>query len=253
MNGFIAAMLSHYQRLWGISGAAGEIGVHWADYFLPIAVTCRQNELLWVLDVFEQQEKNIDKSGLGDYNIFMSRCSTLGLNESNLLVSKMASTEMTPERLCTLVPQRFRFLSIDGGHSRDTVYSDLVFAECQLADGGIAAMDDYSHAYWPGVHEGVVSYFDAHKDSRLAPFLLANNKLYITTKTHHLRWLGAMIHEEFWGVACLSQPFCIEAPGKNGGNFAKFQLAGYGIAVAEHRSFNLTVAHAKWIAWLNDI
>jgi hypothetical protein len=75
MNGFIVAMLSHYQRQWGIHGAAGEIGVHWADYFLPIAITAREDELLWVLDVFEQQEKNIDKSGNGDYNIFMSRYS----------------------------------------------------------------------------------------------------------------------------------------------------------------------------------
>ncbi|KAG1673222.1 hypothetical protein FOA52_013102 [Chlamydomonas sp. UWO 241] len=253
MNGFIVAMLSHYQRLWGISGAAGEIGVHWADYFIPIAITARQDELLWVLDVFEQQEKNVDRSGQGDYNIFMSRCSTLSLHEGNLLVSKMASTEMTTGRLCVLVPQRFRFLSIDGGHSRGTVYSDLAFAECQLADGGIAAVDDYSHAYWPGVHEGVVSYFNDHPDSRLAPFLLANNKLYITTKTHHLRWLHAMTHEEFWDTGCLSRPFCIEAPGKNGGNFAKFQLAGSGIAVAEHRHFNLTVAHQKWSAWLDAI
>jgi hypothetical protein len=76
-----------------------------------------------------------------------------------------------------LTAQRFRFLSIDGGHSRDTVYSDLTFAECQLADGGIASMDDYSHAYWPGVHEGITTYFNHHPDSRLAPFLLAHNKV----------------------------------------------------------------------------
>lgn len=253
MNGFIVAMLTHYHRTWGISGAVGEIGVHWADYFLPIAITARTDELLWVLDVFEQQEKNVDNSGLGDYNIFMSRVGTLGLDETNLLVSKMASTEMAPGRLCQLVPQRFRFLSVDGGHNHDIVYSDLKFAECQLADGGIASMDDYSHAYWPGVHEGVVRYFNDHPESRLAPFLLAHNKLYITTKTHHARWLDTMVREEFWEMGCLSQPFCIEAPGKNGGNLAKFQLAGYGIAVAERRSFNLTMAHQKWSEWLNVI
>lgn len=52
--------------------------------------------------------------------------------------------------------------------------------------------DDYSNMFWPGVLEGVSAYFDRYGSvSRLAPFMLHGNKLYITTKTHHARYCGA--------------------------------------------------------------
>lgn len=98
-----------------------------------------------------------------------------------------------------------------------------------------------------GVHEGVIQYFSAHGDStRLAPFFLGANKLYVTTKSFHARMLQAMVEDPIWRDACTSQPFCIEAPGVNGGNLAKFQLTGWGIAVTEHRAFDEGKVLAYW-------
>lgn len=104
-----------------------------------------------------------------------------------------------------------------------------------------------------GVHEGVIQYFAAHGDStRLAPFFLGANKLYVTTKSFHAKMLQAMINEPIWRDACNTQPFCIEAPGVNGGTLAKFQLAGWGIAVTEHRAFDDGKVLAYWKSLLSS-
>lgn len=51
--------------------------------------------------------------------------------------------------------QRFRFVHIDGGHSAEQVHFDLSLVEPHVLDGAVIAVDDYGHADWPGVTEGV--------------------------------------------------------------------------------------------------
>lgn len=89
--------------------------------------------------------------------------------------------------------------------------------------------------------------------SRLAPFFMHGNKLYITTKTHHKQYLDAVTSMKFWDAACESDVYvhegkriCIEAPGVNTGNEFKFKLGGHAIAVAEFRTFNAEKAKALW-------
>eukprot|EP00955_Chlamydomonas_euryale_P067076 359736-Chlamydomonas_euryale.AAC.4 len=78
MPGFTANLLSEYQRKWGISGAVGEIGVHHGAFFLSMALTAHKDEPLFALDIFDLQEKNIDRSGQGNLIIFLDNVKTLG-------------------------------------------------------------------------------------------------------------------------------------------------------------------------------
>lgn len=104
--------------------------MHHGAYFLSLALTARKDEQLWALDIFEQQGKNVDDSGKGDFGIFSENVKAIGIDAKDMLVTKKASTEFSVSDLCDFVPQRFRFLSIDGGHTREIVYNDLKFAEC---------------------------------------------------------------------------------------------------------------------------
>lgn len=104
--------------------------MHHGAYFLSLALTARRDEQLWALDIFEEQGKNVDHSGKGDFGIFSENVKAIGIDAKDILVTKKASTEFNVSDLCDFVPQRFRFLSIDGGHTREIVYNDLKFAEC---------------------------------------------------------------------------------------------------------------------------
>eukprot|EP00955_Chlamydomonas_euryale_P067075 359736-Chlamydomonas_euryale.AAC.3 len=164
---------------------------------------------------------------------------------------------MSVSEMCSTVTAPFRFLSIDGGHTKEVVFSDMRFAECHLEDGGIVAMDDVSHVYWLGVVEGISRYFAAHPRSRLAPFLMIANKMYITTRSHHAKFLKAMVDEPIWDDACVlpnGVGWCISAPGKNNGTWGSGDMtfADWGIAVAEHRQFDEAKLTKKWMEILHD-
>ncbi|KAG2439997.1 hypothetical protein HXX76_004114 [Chlamydomonas incerta] len=251
-SSWATALLSSIQRAAGVYGAAGEIGVHHGYFWMSVALTARVGEKLFALDLFERnQDKNVDASGGGNMGIFKHNARTLGFPEQDIVIVEGMSSSITPGQLCSKIGYGFRFLSIDGGHTKEILLNDMKFAECCLQDGGIAALDDYSNAFWPGVHEGIVSYFDRHgAASRLAPFLLHANKLYVTTRSHHKRYLDAVTSQPFWRNACRSTVggagVCIEAPGVNGGNLWKFQLGGHALAVAEFREFDQAQALTLW-------
>ena len=49
------------------------------------------------------------------------------------------------------VASRFRFVHVDGGHSFEECYSDLVRVTPHVISGGVIAVDDYDHPDWPEV------------------------------------------------------------------------------------------------------
>ena len=50
----------------GIAGHVAEIGVHHGRSFILLALLARAGEKAVAIDVFEQQELNVDRSGRGD-------------------------------------------------------------------------------------------------------------------------------------------------------------------------------------------
>ena len=70
-----------------------------------------------------------------------------------------------------------RLMSIDGGHTEECVLNDLRLADAALAGAGVAVIDDYFNAEWPGVSTGV-AHFLVQGEGKLRPFAISPNKLY---------------------------------------------------------------------------
>ena len=73
LNQYSAAFiadLSMLQAASGITGAVGEIGVHMGRLFILLKLTAMPTERSFAIDVFGDQHKNEDHSGLGDREHF---------------------------------------------------------------------------------------------------------------------------------------------------------------------------------------
>lgn len=180
--GALTAMyvLMRAQEEFGVTGHIGEIGVHHGRYFLAMAALSRSSERLVAIDIFEDQHLNIDKSGLGDRGQFLANVASHGPADAarRLSVVKADSTKMRPAQLRDAALGRYRFFSVDGGHTVHHVMNDIALAEATLADGGIVSVDDFFNADWPGIAEGLVRYATEVKTS-LVPLFYGDNKLYL--------------------------------------------------------------------------
>ncbi len=159
----------------GLRGDVCEIGVHHGKLFLILANATVADEHAVAVDVFDDQDKNIDKSGCGNRLIF----------EQNLaLHAPAAAVEIVQESSLDLarhgfLSRRFRFISIDGGHTASTVANDLQLAERTLIKGGIVALDDILSSHWTGVLTGLSVH--VARGGTLVPCALLPNKLLLTT------------------------------------------------------------------------
>mmetsp|Transcript_23961 Transcript_23961/g.66555 ORF Transcript_23961/g.66555 Transcript_23961/m.66555 type:complete len:438 (-) Transcript_23961:452-1765(-) len=235
--GYAAALLTAEQHRLGIFGAAGEVGVHHGLFFLAIALFAdRDRERLFAIDVFEDQGKNVDRSGKGDFEKFSENLAKFGLQPvvvqtgrrpnvetssrrddvptsslntkpaevaADLLVRpvatfRSASNEVHPAHLCDALSSPIRMASIDGGHTGNITYHDLTLFNCALAEGGILWIDDFSHSYWPGVQDGTSRFFHLHPNNRLAPFALISNKLGVTTASHQQAFYDVVASDRSW-------------------------------------------------------
>jgi len=88
------------------------------------------------------------------------------------------STKMTPEILNGhLGGSKAGFVSIDGAHTPDAVYSDLILCETVLAPWGIVSIDDFLNPMAIGVTDGALRFWYQAK-TNLVPFCYCRNKLF---------------------------------------------------------------------------
>ncbi len=173
-----AAMLAHLllrQVRRGVRGDVCEIGVHHGKLFIVLANATVPGEASVAVDVFDQQEKNVDQSGRGDRAMFERNVAAYAPGVALQVIQDSSLDLHRPDFLC----RRFRFVSIDGGHTAQATENDLWLAEKTLLDGGLAALDDILSANWTGVLTGLVNYKAA--GGRLAPCALVPNKLILAT------------------------------------------------------------------------
>ncbi len=82
-----------------------------------------------------------------------------------------------------------RLFSIDGGHHIEHVINDLSIAQELLCPRGIVLLDDFFGPLWPTVTEGFFEYMK-RRNARLAPLLVFQNKLFLTTYSEQPAMLG---------------------------------------------------------------
>lgn len=150
-----------------------EIGVEFGGTALLIAQYLRENETLHLVDLKKTER-------------FAESFERLDPNLQNGI--KFWECSSRSDELSSLDHQKFRYIHIDGGHSKQDVHDDAQRFAHQLTDFGICVFDDFFEIRWPGVTEAVLENLS---DSSIAPFLLVDRKLYCTRKENHADLLAA--------------------------------------------------------------
>ncbi|MGO9436329.1 MAG: class I SAM-dependent methyltransferase [Terracidiphilus sp.] len=168
-------LLSEAQRHTGLSGGAAEIGVHHGKLFILLYLLGEQDEAAVAVDLFSQQELNLDRSGEGDLERF-KRNLERHADTARLVVHEGDSKRLAGPRLIELGRGPLRLISIDGGHTSEITAHDLATAEEALAEGGIVILDDCFKEMWPGVSDGVHRFFSQPRS--IQPFAIGSNKTF---------------------------------------------------------------------------
>jgi Methyltransferase domain len=166
--------LAEAQQAWDIKGNVLEIGVHEGKLFILLSLFTREGEKAVAVDLFADQARNIDASGRGDLEKFEKNVKQHA-DYNRVVIHAGDSTELSSSTLIGLGGGRFRFISVDGGHSPEITAHDLATADGALAPGGVIILDDCFNEFWPGVADGVHDYF-CNKQRAVVPFATGGNK-----------------------------------------------------------------------------
>ena len=176
LDGTIIATLGGCQSADGVTGSVGEIGVHHGRLFILLGLMLQAGERAFAIDLFEDQEANIDASGFGDKAAFLRNLQRFGVDQGRVDILTGNSMEVTWSAIQDRVGMPARLFSVDGGHTAEITENDLLIAEAGLADGGVIILDDYFNPEFPAVSEGTCR-FMTRCAGRISPVVLGDNKL----------------------------------------------------------------------------
>jgi hypothetical protein len=183
--------IDHLQKASNICGNVVEIGVHHGKYFIVLKNLCAPNERAIAVDVFEDQHLNVDGSGLGNRVMFENNIATYTDGE-RISIIQNDSTLLRKSSL--IIEGNVRIFSIDGSHTADHTFSDLMLAADTLAEGGVIILDDLYSPHWPGVQEGFHRFMSS-MHTRFSAVSIGDNKLYLCFKADHERYLRFFTEE----------------------------------------------------------
>ncbi len=172
----VIACLAVSQVESGLRGGIGEVGIHHGKLFLLLFLSLQDDERAFAVDVFEQQQFNVDSSGLGDREIFLRNFSAVGGSEEQLSIFEADSCSVAADTLRSTTGQ-LRLMSVDGGHTEEITHNDLGLAEELLLDDGILILDDLFNERWPAVAAGAYRFL-LEQGRELRPFAISPNKTY---------------------------------------------------------------------------
>jgi hypothetical protein len=176
----VLEIINDFQQKNKISGSMCEIGVHYGQFFIAMALLAKDNELCLGIDCFEKQEFNVDKSGYGDINIFKRNLSSYNVLRKTKIISAN-SLEVKSKDILSKLECPTRIFHVDGGHTVLHILNDLSLVERCCAHAGVVIVDDFFHPQWPGVTEGISRYFSQIAyNPILFPFAYGNGKLYLS-------------------------------------------------------------------------
>jgi len=182
VDGEIIYSILKFQNDEKIRGSTAEIGLHHGKLFVALAMCLNNNEKAYGIDIFDKQEFNLDKSGNGSLSKFKKNLGIFNIPFEVVVIDNRQSEIINKLDILEKVG-RIRFFSIDGGHWKDVVTSDLFLAENTIADGGVIALDDFLRSEWPDVSLGYFSWLN-ETNSNIVPFAIGFNKLYLCEKSY---------------------------------------------------------------------
>jgi hypothetical protein len=191
----VLEVLDAAQRARQVSGAVAEIGVHHGRLFIGLHLLQRGSGTSVAIDLFGDQELNIDNSGHGNLEKFTENVA-MWSSMDGIVLHEGDSTKLAADVLLEKAGGPIRFFSVDGGHTEEIVYSDMWLAEETLADGGIVIADDVFNQQWPGVAVGTLKYLD--DGAKLVPFAIGFNKT-LFTQPEYADYYRAELRSAFTG------------------------------------------------------
>jgi hypothetical protein len=173
-----------------VDGGIGEIGIHHGKQFIALHNMMGSGAKSLAIDVFGAQGFNLDQSGSGDRAKFLANLAAWGANPENCVVVERDSLSLRARDLDELHREvgYLKFFGVDGCHEVEHTISDLRAAISMIVHGGVIILDDYLNPDFPGVHQAV-AYLFINSRPGIAPFLMGQNKLYLTQVSHHSRYL----------------------------------------------------------------
>ncbi len=170
-----------FQRENDITGPIAEIGVYQGKFFIGLALTKHDESGHCAFDVFDLQEFNLDKAGVGSLAKFK-----LNLQNRNIKDFKTTTVDSLriTEELINKHKHSFSLFSVDGCHKKEHTISDFKTAMKMVKKDGVIFIDDYYNPNWPEVQEGITKYY-LHNTPDFVPFLYTANKLFLCSLSLH--------------------------------------------------------------------
>jgi predicted O-methyltransferase YrrM len=160
-----------------------EIGVHHGLSAVAVASMRGAGRNFVAIDLFEEmQEQNVSHSGLGNKARFLSNMKAVFGDDIGFVnVIAALSSSLSPREL----GQTYSVCHVDGGHSCEETYRDLVLCSQILQPCGLLVLDDYFNPNFPGVSEGAVRFKQQEQQAELMPLAVGFNKALFQKKGHH--------------------------------------------------------------------
>ena len=177
----VLPLLQQFQDRLEVKGDIGEIGVHHGRFFFALDALRSAGERSLAIDVFGNQSLNIDRSGLGDLEKFTGYVRDVSHDPSGISVFAGDSLGNKSREYMEKGRFFFRLFSVDGGHTVIHALNDIKLAESFLCSGGVVLVDDFCHAGFPGVTEGIFKYLSG--SPRLVPVCTVASKLVFVSTT----------------------------------------------------------------------
>lgn len=178
--------IKFFNSQFSLSGGITEIGVHHGKFFIMLNSFTNSNETSYAIDLFGNQELNIDKSGKGNLEIFKKNLQNYDKHQGKN-VKIIAGDSLDKSIIKNLPTNHSKFVSIDGGHTHYHIKNDLEIAEKIVAHNGLIFIDDFLHPKWLGVTEGIFNYLE--QKNALVPLAVGFNKLVMCNISYHQLYL----------------------------------------------------------------
>lgn len=137
--------IRHQHLEHGVKGNLLEVGVHKGRSFLPLAMMAREGERAVGVDLYTGPPYESGPEVLIEHTRALGLAQRVSVVHGDL----KAAIRATPSPWGT-----FRVVSVDGDHSADGTYEDLVDGWRLLCRGGVLIVDDVWNDAWPAVAQG---------------------------------------------------------------------------------------------------
>jgi hypothetical protein len=142
------------QEIYHTTGDLMEIGTWKGRSAAYISFFVQSNEQLILLDAFSKPAS--DK--YPEYPTIDEVSANITNLNQNIDLSRIIFIQGNSSEIAFPQNTKLRFSHIDGGHSFEECYSDLINVSKRTVKNGLIVVDDYDHPEWPEVKQAVDSW-----------------------------------------------------------------------------------------------